>query len=315
MSATAPVSKMTSTAEVPPALPQARSAEPRVPLLVRGWHAVTFAVRALGDAFGAFRRARRRERVALALLLLRMRAKQFVMKLSPSRKFQSETVFCWTLQCLDYNSFAFFVEEVFVRGDYEFCSRAEKPLILDCGSNIGLALFFFKHRYPQARIVAFEACRVAFEKLTENVKVNRLQDVKLHHVALSSSSGLAEFYEDSAAPGSGKNSLFPGRGGDRLQVVPIAPLSQFIEEPVDLLKLDIEGAEETVLAELVASGRLALVRQLVMEYHHHILPGQDRLSHTLRILEENGFGYEFRETPPPASPGGFQDLLIHAYRK
>ena len=125
-----------------------------------------------------------------------------------------------------------------------------------------------------------------------------------------------EFYEHEDFPGSGKNSLRPERAGRRSRPVEARPLSEFIRERVDFVKMDIEGAEEGVLRELAASGALRLIRQMVIEYHHHIGPAEDRLSQALALLEENGFGYQVRVTPDQAfAPRQFQDLLIHAYQK
>jgi len=315
MSATAPASRLNPTGQSA-ACPPERVFEKRSPWIIRAGRAVRFAVRSLSDVLHAYQNARREERLPIALLLLRIRVKQFWMKLVPSRRFRSEQIFDWQVECLDYNSLAFIVEEIFLRGDYEFPSAVGNPLIFDCGSNIGLALFGFKRRYPTARVIAFEPSRATYDVLVRNVKANELEGVELHNLALSGSAAEVEFFEDKDFPGSGKNSIFAGRGGSRLCIVQAVKLSQFLTEPVDMLKLDIEGAEEDVLAELAQSGRLQFVRQMVMEYHHHVLPGQDRLSHTLRILEDNGFSYEFRGTVAQApAVGGFQDLLIHAYRK
>src|SRR5208282_715351 len=172
----------------------------------------------------------------------------------------------------------FLFEEIFLRRDYEFVAPSERPLIVDCGSNIGVALLFFKRLYPKARVVAFEPSAATFGALERNVAANGLQDVELHNVALHEAAGELTLYEDPAHPGSGKNSLQAERAGGRPCVVDARPLSEFVCERVDFLKMDIEGAEEGVLAELAQSGRLKLVQQMVIEYHHHINPREDRLS-------------------------------------
>src|SRR5260370_28727380 len=46
--------------------------------------------------------------------------------------------------------------EIFLARAYFFRSEASSPLIFDCGSNIGLSILFFKHLYPNCRIVSFE---------------------------------------------------------------------------------------------------------------------------------------------------------------
>jgi hypothetical protein len=48
------------------------------------------------------------------------------------------------------------LSEIFVQEVYCFQSAGAAPYILDCGSNIGLSVIYFKRRFPDARIVAFE---------------------------------------------------------------------------------------------------------------------------------------------------------------
>ena len=57
--------------------------------------------------------------------------------------------------------------------------------------------------------------------------------------------------------------------GDEI-IVPSRALSSVITREVDLLKMDIEGAETAVILELAASGKLKLIKQIHLEYHHHI---------------------------------------------
>ncbi len=71
-------------------------------------------------------------------------------------------------------------------------------------------------------------------------------------------------------------------------------LSQFINGDVDLLKLDVEGCEHKVLHELASSGKLRQMQRIYVEYHHHIVGTDDSLSVTLRLLENQGFGYQLR---------------------
>ncbi|MDB5359558.1 MAG: hypothetical protein JWO51_855 [Rhodospirillales bacterium] len=206
--------------------------------------------------------------------------------------------------------------EIYVGLSYLFHTDNSSPVIFDCGSNIGMSVLFFKTLYPQARIWAFEPDPATFEVLTSNVAQNALQDVTLCHCALGDSDGLADFFTDQDDAGSLLMSVKQERmDGERISV-PSHRLSTFITEDVDLLKIDVEGAEETVLPELAESGKLSLVKQIHLEYHHHIMPNEDRLSSMLQLLESNGFGYQLvtRSNDWP-SPRIFQDVSIYCYRK
>jgi hypothetical protein len=80
--------------------------------------------------------------------------------------------------------------------------------------------------------------------------------------------------------------------------------------------MDIEGAETEVLSELCAAGKLNLIKQAVVEYHHHIDKDADSLSTVLGMLETAGFGYQINAVlRRPFKAGWFQDVLIYAYQK
>lgn len=99
--------------------------------------------------------------------------------------------------------------------------------------------------------------------------------------------------------------------------VPAVRLSRYVSKPIDFLKLDVEGSELAVLRDLEASGAIRQMRQMVVEFHHHLCPTQDNLSECLALLERNDFGYQLTSAPvsTPITKGQFQDVLVHAYAK
>ena len=207
-------------------------------------------------------------------------------------------------------------DEIFIDGSYLFHSNNERPLILDCGSNIGMSILFFKKLYPKARVVGFEPDPETFEKLTTNVKQNSLNDITLHQCALSNAAGTLDFYRSEEIAGSFLMSLRKERMNGRKVTVPTQTLSSFINEEIDLLKMDIEGAEEIVLPELSSSGKLRMVKQIHLEYHHHIVGHIDSFSTILKLLENEGFGYQLRaNNGMRMMPEAFQDVSVYAYRK
>jgi len=117
-----------------------------------------------------------------------------------------------------------------------------------------------------------------------------------------------------AVPGLGVSSMNPMRGVGKETAVEAAPLSDFIDGPLDLLKIDIEGSETAAFEELEASGKMPLIGFMFIEYHHH-LPGEDHgLFSFLSRLERCGFDYETASFMPKAA-GGFQDIVIRAWRR
>jgi FkbM family methyltransferase len=247
---------------------------------------------------------------------LKIRAKFLLRRWLPGKSLRSESICGFRLECFDYGALGLLFDEIFLRRDYEFSAAGDRPLIFDCGSNIGMSLAYFKRLYPESRVVAFEPCKESFDVLSRNVEANRMGGVDLHNVALNRTEGPVEFFVSAEHPTSLTNCTSAGQVGGTTRMVRGLPLSKFITEPVDFLKMDIEGAEAEVLEELAESGRMKLIREMVVEYHHHVDLSEDRLSRTLRLLEDSGFGYQIRSVPWQAfTPQSFQDVLIRAYQK
>ncbi len=206
--------------------------------------------------------------------------------------------------------------EVFAQREYWFATENRRPLILDCGGNIGMSTLFFKAIYPEARVEVFEPAPWACDAMRETFAANELRDIVVHNVALAEREGELALHHDADEPGSAVMSVIPGESLDAVHVVPAVRLSTYVNAPVDYLKLDVEGSEMAVLRDMSESGKLALVQQVGMEYHHHQDPREDRLGECLSLLERSGFGYQLTgQVYTPITRGQFQGLMIHAYRK
>ena len=173
-------------------------------------------------------------------------------------------------------------KDLFIRQIYRFNATRPDPRIIDSGSNVGMSIAYFKHRYPLSRIVGFEPDSEIFRILEENVRTSRLKDVQLVKAALGREKGTACFAPDGEAGGQ----LNP----DGASQVRVDRLSAYLAEPVDFLKLNIEGAELEVLEEIAQSGRLSNVREMVIEYHGWP-NGEQRLGDILNLLNQHGFRY------------------------
>ena len=251
-------------------------------------------------------------------LYLKLVAKLYGSSLSPHGDFSEENVLDAHMQVLDYRAFVDVFSEIFVRRDYFFESSSRTPTILDCGSNIGMSVLFFKRLYPNSRVIAFEPDRETFDVLQVNVRKNQWKHVELYNKAVYPADGTTNFYTDPAHAGSLAMSTarerFPGRAV-ACQKVETVRLSPFIQGEVDLVKMDIEGAEGPVMQELANAGKLKWIKEIFVEYHHHLNPLEDHLSQMLRLFEENGFGYQIHcPYKRPFARHEFQDIQIYAYR-
>jgi FkbM family methyltransferase len=215
-------------------------------------------------------------------------------------------------------SLAYLHEEIFVKLAYYFHALRPDPFIVDGGSNIGMSVLFFKALYPAARVLALEPAAPAHGLLVRNVEANRLQDVDVQRAALGREDGEVPFYEDPHDPATFRMSTRPERISGTKTSVAQRRLSNLIPEEVDLLKLDVEGAEDDILEELADSGAITRVAQLVVEYHHQLDPGRDFLGAFLERLREHGFRYQVSAIERVAKRASlepvFQDVLVHAQR-
>jgi FkbM family methyltransferase len=228
-----------------------------------------------------------------------------------------ERLLGWRVHYSSYWWLVFLFEEVFAQRVYDVGSLPPRARIVDCGANIGISVLFFKTLHPDARVVAFEPDAAAYALLRRNVEDNGLRDVELHNAAVGARDGTLTLYSSADIPASPQAGGVARPGMTEARDVPMIALSGALAD-VALLKLDIEGAEHDVVAELAASGALQRVDRLVIEYHHHLSPGDDALGRLLGTLERADFGYQLLTVDQPPKPfcrDEFQDVIIRAYRR
>lgn len=212
----------------------------------------------------------------------------------------------------DALSFIFQYKEIFVNEAYHFKSRRQNPLIIDCGANIGMGCLYFKKEFPTARILAYEADPQIAGLLEKNIEANRLENIQVFHQAVWKDDLGMSFFADGADGGT-----FYGKDhkGDK---VPTIRLRDVLLEQniVDFLKIDIEGAETTVIKD--CDEALQCVEHLYVEYHSLVGQEQD-LSELLYILEKNGFRYVisslYKQKYPLIEPviSNNMDLQLHVF--
>ncbi len=181
---------------------------------------------------------------------------------------------------VDAYTFRMMKQELFEREIYRFNCQSGAPFIIDGGANIGLSVLYFKHRFPEAQITVFEPDPTIFETLSANCVEYGLQNVTLMQGALWNENGKLTFHEEGSLAGRLDTE------SDKGVEVPTYRLRDFLQQPVDLLKLDIEGAETTVLKDCADS--LRNVERLFVEHHSFVNKPQD-LHEVLAILHAAGF--------------------------
>lgn len=214
----------------------------------------------------------------------------------------------------NFDSLYFLFGEIFVRNEYYFKNEQKDQAlnIVDCGSNIGASVIFFKHYYPQSRIIAFEPEPTTYKKLKKNVEINNLQNVQTYNLGLSNRTGKLKFYFETE--GSLTMSFSNERNNGKSINVDVCKLSDYIIDTVDFIKIDIEGAELDVLEDLYETKKILLIQEGIIEYHHNF-DNKNRLASLLKILENSGFRYQIDGTNIPViSKNRFQDIIIYFYK-
>jgi FkbM family methyltransferase len=180
-------------------------------------------------------------------------------------------------------------EDIFVNDVYGFEAARPNPLIIDAGSNIGMSILYFKHKYPQARVIGFEPDPTIIDDfLRPNIDQNGLSDVEIVNAALAKNPGTLTLNSDGGAA-SHLADYKPEDGSEWTTFeVPCVRLSDYVTEEVDFVKMNIEGAEFEVLSE--CEPVLDRIRELNIEYHR--LPGVPCTLHDiLDLLHRKGFTY------------------------
>jgi FkbM family methyltransferase len=149
----------------------------------------------------------------------------------------------------------------------QILASGKKPLIVDCGANIGVSVLWFSARYPEAHIIAVEPAPDNFAFLRKNTTG---LDVDLTQAGIGAADGTAWL----SNPTEGEMGyITTGSVGVEIDIV---SLDTLLSSPSAagyvpfLLKVDIEGAEKSLF-----SGPSSLLTQfplIVMEPHDWLFP-------------------------------------------
>lgn len=202
------------------------------------------------------------------------------------------------------------IREIFLDNEYSSiisCIRdSSAPVIVDLGANIGgFALFIFSH-YPDAKVLSVEAAPDTFEMLIKNQSMNPNRKWDVVHAAVWMETG--PIYLDRRSESTGHCVVDNDSSGE---AIPGRSLDELIAEAgikeIDVLKMDIEGAEERVIP--VSKKILQATKILIIEVH------TDRIDplQVYRILAEC-FSYcwlvEQRESEKPVFILSREELSI-----
>ncbi len=180
--------------------------------------------------------------------------------------------------------------EIWTDGAYYFETDTAQPRIIDLGAYLGLATLYWKRLYPASRIDAYEPNPSSYALLRRTIDENQIEGVSTFPVAVAAKGANITLYEDKQWQST--MGIIPG-GWRKIQkttpvVVPTVLISQLLSEPIDLLKMDVEGMEY----ELLRAADLTRVANLIVEVHPREGRRRDEL---VALLAKQGYHIEQRE--------------------
>lgn len=145
------------------------------------------------------------------------------------------------------------------RGEVELLKKVLKPnhVFFDIGANIGAFSLIAAKRLTNGQVHAFEPSGHHLDRLYKNLKINRFRNVRVNPLALAASTSLRPLYvpyDRSPLVNTGRASLYPLE--DELSEVVVeyvasVCLDDYVKQNsvdmVDVLKIDVQGAEMEVL--------------------------------------------------------------------
>lgn len=184
-------------------------------------------------------------------------------------------------------------------------SLPEAPVVVDVGANLGgFTLALLRHR-PHARVVAYEPSPIAFAACRENLSRNGLtEQVTLHPWAVTGTpADSVTLYQDRGDTCT--STVLPGRHSEtppqpvEVTAVTLMEAMGECDADVDLLKLDVEGAEYDIILG-TPPDVLGRVHRIALEYHP--VPGSTVVQ-LASHLSAAGFSWERQEHAALAGQG------------
>jgi FkbM family methyltransferase len=171
----------------------------------------------------------------------------------------------------------------------------EIKYVIDAGANIGLTTIHIKSVYDKAEIVAVEPDSENYQMLVRNISLNDLKKVHALRAAVWHKNDElfldTDFRDGEAWSISVSDKIATGRARASVQGLNIVTImDKYNFDHIDLLKIDIEGAERFLFADSdTASAFLSVTRFIAMEIHNEY-----NITEKIKtILDQNGFEYFF----------------------
>jgi FkbM family methyltransferase len=205
-------------------------------------------------------------------------------------------IFGWPFYLPDGRLFVHLYDLYFKKRIFDFTPTDNQLHVIDCGANIGVTVTWWKKKYPDAQVLAFEADPEIFRVLHRNCAA--LPGVRLLNAAVWDKEGEIPFVAE-GGEGGHIAELSNRRRREMIRSIPCVRLRSFLSNKCDFLKMDIEGAEVTVIRD--CADVLKNVARIFVEYHSFVEKKQS-LGETISLLEKAGFRLHVHTELPAPQP-------------
>jgi len=175
------------------------------------------------------------------------------------------------LELRSYTSDIFTFWQIFINKEYDMPFKTAPNLIIDGGANVGYSAVFFANKFPQAKIIAIEPERTNFEILRENT-IN-YQNIELLNSGIWNKNTYLKIQDIGVRKDAfmvEEVNLEEQRSFKAVTIGEILRKSGY--DAIDILKLDIEGAEKEVFSDNYEEW-LNKVNILIIELHDRMKEG------------------------------------------
>jgi FkbM family methyltransferase len=172
----------------------------------------------------------------------------------------------------------------------------EADVIFDVGANAGIYSLAALASRPTATVHAFEPTPDIAARLRQTAQLNHLDNLIVHEVAVMRSRGTAILrrYRGDLGTNEGMNYICAETGEPDVERVQTISLDEFCRErsiaQIDLLKLDVQGNEHSVLQGAARLIKLGLLGTVFMELNWADTAGSGA-TESIRLLAEGGYRF------------------------
>lgn len=196
------------------------------------------------------------------------------------------------------------IQEIYIHRFLEIPTQiGNGGIIIDCGANVGISTVYYAEQHPNAKVISYEADPAIFKYLEKNIESTGYKNIELIQKAVWINNESIEFAQEGSASGS----IY---GQSNKVKVPCVRFKDVLQshEHIDILKIDIEGAEVEVIQD--CKDELYRADYIFLEYHSFSNQKQV-LPELLSILKSNQFKYFIQEAYVPKKPRFLWMAEIH----